>query len=95
MHEYLPQEGQLGHILRQIRYHSVDSERLARDLGRLAAEEQRRLGLYLQVDFTGEATKHGLDEEGLQPALAWFRTGSVQHARLHGSRPERHPLRGR
>ncbi|MEE8467781.1 MAG: YggS family pyridoxal phosphate-dependent enzyme [Planctomycetota bacterium] len=50
--------------------HSVDSARLVSTLQRLAREEDRLLGIYLQVDFTGEATKHGLDQEQLAEALA-------------------------
>ena len=49
--------------------HSVDSVRLARFLGRVAAEEGRRLAVYLQVALTGEATKHGLDEAVLDEAV--------------------------
>jgi len=49
--------------------HSVDSPRLAEALARLAGEEGRALDLYLQVDFTGEASKHGMDEVQLDEAL--------------------------
>ena len=50
--------------------HSVDSVRLVETLGRVAAEEGRRLAIYLQVDRTGEEQKHGLDEAELPAALA-------------------------
>lgn len=49
--------------------HSVDSVRLAEALARLASEEGRALDLYLQVDFTGEEAKHGMDEVQLEEAL--------------------------
>lgn len=49
--------------------HSVDSPRLAEALARLAEEEQRHLDLYLQVDFTSEDAKHGMDEADLAQAL--------------------------
>ena len=49
--------------------HSVDSPRLAEALARLADEEERSLDVYLQVDFTGEASKHGMDEAQLEEAL--------------------------
>jgi pyridoxal phosphate enzyme (YggS family) len=49
--------------------HSVDSPRLAEALARLAEEEERDLDLYLQVDFTGEATKQGMGEADLLEAL--------------------------
>jgi pyridoxal phosphate enzyme (YggS family) len=50
--------------------HSVDSPRLAETLARVAEEEGRTLALYLQVDFTGEAAKHGHDEATLAESLA-------------------------
>lgn len=49
--------------------HGVDSPRLVATLGRVAAEEDRRLAVYLQVDFTGERAKHGMDEPALREAL--------------------------
>jgi len=50
--------------------HSVDSVRLVSTLERLAQEENRVLAIYLQVDFTGETTKHGMDRDQLAEALA-------------------------
>lgn len=49
--------------------HSVDSLRLLEALARLCEEEGRRLGIYLQVDLTGEATKHGLQPDVLAPLV--------------------------
>lgn len=50
--------------------HSVDSPALVRALARITAEEGRRLEIYLQVDYTDEETKHGMDEPTLREALA-------------------------
>lgn len=50
--------------------HSVDSAHLADTLARVAREEGRRPGVYLQVDFTGEASKSGLDEAGARALVA-------------------------
>ena len=49
--------------------HSVDSPRLTEALARLAEEEEQDLELYLQVNFTGEGTKHGMDKGALVEAL--------------------------
>lgn len=49
--------------------HSVDSPRLTEALARLAEEEQQDLELYLQVNFTGEGAKHGMDQGALLEAL--------------------------
>ena len=52
--------------------HSVDSLRLLEALERLAAEEGRRLEVYLQVNAAREEQKHGLDPGplGVLPAEA-------------------------
>ncbi len=44
--------------------HSLDSRALADALERAAAELGRTLGVYVQVDFTPDAGKTGLDETG-------------------------------
>lgn len=49
--------------------HSVDSLRLVETLERLAGEEGRSLDVFLQVDFTGDEAKHGMDEVELREAL--------------------------
>lgn len=69
--------------------HSVDSPHLAATLARIAAEEarfaaeeDRRLGIYLQVDFTGESRKQGMDEPTLERALEVV--GDAPHLELLG-----------
>ncbi len=49
--------------------HSVDSPRLVETLARLAAEDQRSLQIYMEVGFTEDETKHGMDEQTLDAAL--------------------------
>ena len=49
--------------------HSVDSAHLADTLARVARESGRRRAVYLEVDFTGEAAKFGLDEAGARALL--------------------------
>jgi pyridoxal phosphate enzyme (YggS family) len=54
--------------------HSVDGAPLAERLDRAAAEQGRVLPVFVQVDLAGEATKFGLEENGLLPALESMRT---------------------
>jgi pyridoxal phosphate enzyme (YggS family) len=62
--------------------HSVDSERLAQTLERLAAEFGRELDLYLEVELTGLPTRSGLRPAEL---LALCESGlELRHARLRG-----------
>jgi pyridoxal phosphate enzyme (YggS family) len=53
--------------------HSVDSLDLGRKLAQVGAEASRPLEVLIQVDLAGEATKHGLSEEGLFPVLEGLR----------------------
>jgi pyridoxal phosphate enzyme (YggS family) len=53
--------------------HSVDSADLGRRLHAAAAESGRVLDVLVQVDLAGEATKHGLPEADLLPALEALR----------------------
>lgn len=62
--------------------HSVDSTRLVETLERSAREENRVLAIYLQVNFTGEDTKHGLHEDRLAEALT--AVGRSAHLELLG-----------
>jgi pyridoxal phosphate enzyme (YggS family) len=62
--------------------HSVDSERLLEALDRIALEEQRRPGVYLEVDFTATGQR-----TGLQPAEAERlveRAAALEHVDLLG-----------
>jgi pyridoxal phosphate enzyme (YggS family) len=53
--------------------HSIDSADLGHRLEHLAAESRRRLEVLVQVDLAGEATKSGLPERELFPALEILR----------------------
>lgn len=48
--------------------HSVDSLRLAEHLDRVAGEEGKRPGIYLEVNVAGEASKGGFSQEELLAA---------------------------
>lgn len=62
--------------------HSIDSLRLLETLDRVAAEERRRPDIFLQVDLTGDATKHGLARGEVEAAVR--RAGELSHVRLLG-----------
>lgn len=51
--------------------HSLDSLRLAETLEAAAAAAGKVLAVYVQVDFTGEPTKSGLDAGGAREVLAY------------------------
>ena len=55
------------------RIHSLDSADLGHRLEHIAAEEHRHLEVLVQVDLAGEATKSGLPERELFPALEILR----------------------
>jgi len=63
-------------------FHSVDSEALARAMDRVAAETGAETAALLEVNVSGEATKHGFKPDDLRtvlPALA-----ALPHLRLRG-----------
>jgi len=62
--------------------HSVDSERLLEALARIAAEERRRPRIFLQVNATGEAQKHGLQPDEVAPLVD--RARAAEHLDLVG-----------
>ncbi len=49
--------------------HAVDSERLARELGKRAEGRARPLDVLVEVNVGGEATKGGVDPVALEPVL--------------------------
>ena len=49
--------------------HSVESERLLLHLDRVAGEEGVRPGIFLEVNLSGEKTKHGIAPEGFERLL--------------------------
>lgn len=62
--------------------HSVDSDRLAQTLERLAAEFGRELDLYLEVELTGLPTRSGLRPDELLELCE--RGLELRHTRLRG-----------
>jgi pyridoxal phosphate enzyme (YggS family) len=64
------------------RIHSVDGSELGEKLEQAAAERQRALSVLVQVDLAGEATKFGLEEERLLPALESL--GRLKSVRVEG-----------
>jgi pyridoxal phosphate enzyme (YggS family) len=62
--------------------HSVDSARLLEALERVAAEEQRRPGVYLEVDFTAAARRTGLAPQEAERLVA--RAAPLEHVELLG-----------
>jgi pyridoxal phosphate enzyme (YggS family) len=54
--------------------HSLDRERLADELQRWLVRDGRTLDVLLQVDATGEATKHGCAKEGMAALLEHVQT---------------------
>lgn len=59
--------------------HSVDSSRLAEAIARIAAELQRTIDVFVEVNLTGEEQKHGHAPDEIEPTLdvlsssAWIR----------------------
>ena len=49
--------------------HSLDSESLAREVSRRAAESGRRIGCLMEVNTSGEASKFGVPPEGAMDLL--------------------------
>jgi len=62
--------------------HSVDSLELAERLARIAAEESRSPGIFLQVKLRPDPAKGGFDADGLRQALPQLR--ALQPLRLLG-----------
>lgn len=62
--------------------HSVDSLRLIETLERVAAEEGRRIAVYLELKLAQDEEKHGLAAAELGQAVA--RAGAAEHLELVG-----------
>jgi hypothetical protein len=62
--------------------HGIDSIGLLQRVERIAGETGRRPELLLQVNVSGEPSKHGLPPEGLAEALA--AAAGLEHARVIG-----------
>jgi pyridoxal phosphate enzyme (YggS family) len=86
LHGHAPRWHFVGHVQRNkarrvVRHaaeiHSVDSARLLDDLARIAAEEGRAPGIYLQVKLTEEPTKSGCQRPELQGLLDRARASSL------------------
>jgi len=62
--------------------HSVDSERVAREIDRRAGERGLRQAVLVQVNLAGEATKSGVGEDRLGPLLGVV--AALPHLDLRG-----------
>jgi pyridoxal phosphate enzyme (YggS family) len=62
--------------------HAVDSLKLLDALDRMAGEEQRRSRVLLEVNLTGEATKHGFSREEL--LSQWPEVCRAEHVEVAG-----------
>lgn len=62
--------------------HSVDTPRLIETLERLAAEEQRRPAIYLEVELSGDEHRHGFAAEEVPEAI--LLAGAAEHLALVG-----------
>ena len=67
--------------------HSVDSVRLLERLARIAEEEERRPGIYLQVKLSDEAEKTGFAPDAVPAATAQARATSLPLLGLMGMAP--------
>lgn len=62
--------------------HSADSARLVAAIDRIAGELQLRVPLLLEVNVSGEASKHGLAPEAVEPLLPEL--AQYQHVEIRG-----------
>jgi pyridoxal phosphate enzyme (YggS family) len=62
--------------------HSLDSERLARELDRQGGQAGKAVRCLVEVNLGGEASKSGTTEEGLRPLLE--AAGGLRHLRIEG-----------
>ena len=61
---------------------SADSPRLVAAIDRVAAELSRRVPILLEVNVSGDATKHGLEADAIEPFLDDL--AGYQHVELRG-----------
>jgi len=62
--------------------HSVDSEELAAEIDRRAERIGKKQAVLIQVNLSGEATKHGLAEAAADPLISALRT--LGHVEVRG-----------
>src|SRR5690606_17127683 len=62
--------------------HSVDRVELAEALSRRAGEQGKTLDMFVEVNVSGEASKHGLAPDDLPPALDRIR--ALPHLQVRG-----------
>ncbi len=83
----------IGHLQRnKVKYiapfisliHSVDSERLLREINRQAERSNRTIDILLQVFIAEEDTKHGLDEQELFALSETISQGEFQNIQCRG-----------
>lgn len=83
----------IGHLQRnKVKYiapfvsliHSVDSERLLKEIDKRATQNDRIIDCLLQIDISGEETKFGLDDKEAKTVLENAANGEYDHVRIRG-----------
>ncbi len=95
-HEVLPTDirwHMIGHLqTNKVKYiapfvwliHSVDREKLLREIDRQAAKNQRTIPVLFQIKIAREETKFGLSEAAYRDLLEKYRAGEFPHVELRG-----------
>ena len=95
-HEVLPSDirwHMIGHLqTNKVKYiapfvwliHSVDREKLLREIDRQAAKNQRTIPVLFQIKIAREETKFGLSEAAYRDLLEKYRAGEFPHVELRG-----------
>ncbi len=95
-HEALPPDirwHMIGHLqTNKVKYiapfvwliHSVDREKLLREIDRQAAKNQRVIPVLFQIKIAREETKFGLSEAAYRDLLEKYRAGEFPHVELRG-----------
>ncbi len=95
-HEVLPSDirwHMIGHLqTNKVKYiapfvwliHSVDREKLLREIDRQAAKNQRTIPVLFQIKIAREETKFGLSEAAYRDLLEKYRAGEFPHVQLRG-----------
>ena len=95
-HEVLPPDIRwhvIGHLqTNKVKYiapfvwliHSVDREKILREIDRQAAKNQRVIPVLFQIKIAREETKFGLSEAAYRDLLEKYRAGEFPHVQLRG-----------
>jgi pyridoxal phosphate enzyme (YggS family) len=62
--------------------HSADSLRLLKAIDSAAAEQQRRVNVLIEVNVSGDVTKHGFEPAGIAPVLPHI--AALSHVQVRG-----------